>query len=210
VYGTLAVKVCGLREPENVVAVCALRPNYVGFIFVPHSKRFVGETPNPAAFAAVPDDIGRVAVFADAAFEHIERVVKTFNFKSVQLHGSEDVAYREKLRSVLPNVQIIQAVSVTADVNLAALNDSGVDLFLFDNGRGGTGQAFDWGRLREYRSAVPFLLAGGISVGDIGRIRTAFAEEPKLFGIDVNSAVETAPGIKDTHSIEALLREVRS
>ncbi len=38
----MVLKVCGLKDPENIKQV-ALKPDFMGFIFYPESKRFVGD-----------------------------------------------------------------------------------------------------------------------------------------------------------------------
>jgi len=43
----LQIKVCGMRDPLNLEQICALLPEFVGFIFYPRSKRFVGTRPDP-------------------------------------------------------------------------------------------------------------------------------------------------------------------
>jgi phosphoribosylanthranilate isomerase len=103
----------------------------------------------------------------------------------------------------------VKAIKVTSADDITAISErvESPDLFLLDSGSGGTGTPFDWSWLRSYRSAVPFLLAGGISPANIDDAVKAAREAPSCMGLDINSQFETSPGIKNIEQIkEALAR----
>ena len=81
------VKICGLRSASDVEAVAALRPNALGFVFWPRSKRFVEPGPVGAWTRSIDPSILRVGVFVDEDPAGILRAVETAGLNVVQLHG---------------------------------------------------------------------------------------------------------------------------
>lgn len=204
----MIIKVCGMREPENIRAVEALGIDLMGFIFWPPSSRYVGEVPS-----YLPRNCQRAGVFVDAALPEILAAEKGFHLDVVQLHGHETPESIAALKERLPAVRIIKSLAVTGPEDLAktAAYEDVCDAFLFDTkGKlpGGNGRQFDWNVLRHYKGRLPFLLSGGIGPGDGLRIR-AF-DVPGCLGIDLNSRFETAPGRKDVEALRTFIETVRS
>ncbi|NBX66444.1 MAG: phosphoribosylanthranilate isomerase [Proteobacteria bacterium] len=71
---------------------------------------------------------------------------------------------------------------------------------------GGTGQAFDWTLLANFKSARPWMLAGGLNAENVASAVTKLRPD----AVDVSSGVESAPGVKDPCKITAFLETVRS
>ncbi|MDR1816565.1 MAG: phosphoribosylanthranilate isomerase [Clostridiales Family XIII bacterium] len=200
------IKICGLSRPEDVDAVNAARPDYIGFVFAPGSRRRV--TPEQAAALRARLDAGivPVGVFVDAEVDEIAALVAAGTIEAVQLHGREDAAYVRVLRDLLPEgTAVIKAMRLDS---LPLGGESGADYILLDHGSGGTGEAFDW-RLLDGRCAdgcidgVPFFLAGGVNEGNL---EEALALGP--YAVDVSSGAET-DGVKDAGKISRLVAAVR-
>ena len=207
----MIIKVCGMREAGNIRAVEALGIDLMGFIFWPHSGRYVGEKP-----AYLPENCRRAGVFVDAPEQDILDAVKDFRLDVIQLHGQETseaiAALKERALSLNPALCIVKSLAVkeTGDLAQTAAYEDVCDAFLFDTkGKlpGGNGQQFDWNVLREYHGRLPFLLSGGIGPDDGARIR-AF-DVPGCIGIDLNSRFETAPGLKDVEALRTFIETVR-
>jgi phosphoribosylanthranilate isomerase len=203
----MIIKVCGMREPENIRAVEALGIDLMGFIFWPPSSRYVGEKP-----FYLPENCRRVGVFVDAAPEDILAAVRDFRLDVLQLHGHETPEAVAALKERLPAVRLVKSLAVKGpeDLEQAAAYEDVCDAFLFDTkGKlpGGNGRQFDWNVLRQYKGRLPFLLSGGIGPGDEARIR-AF-DVPGCLGIDLNSRFETAPGRKDVEALRTFIDTVR-
>ena len=200
------IKVCGMREAENIRAVEALGVDWLGFIFWPGSSRYVSERP-----AYLPEKAKRVGVFVDADVDDVLRHVADYRLDLVQLHGHESADYiRQLRRSGGASLPIIKAISVSSseDMTLCSAYMNVVDYFLFDTkspGVGGSGRQFDWTVLEAYDGSVPFLLSGGIGPDDAVRLN-AF-RHPLLAGIDLNSRFELRPGFKDTNKLKSFLYE---
>ena len=204
----MIIKVCGMRDPDNIRAVEALGIDLMGFIFWPKSSRFVGERPS-----YLPENCRRVGVFVDAAKEDILRTVEEFRLDVVQLHGHETPEAVGVLKEVLnPAVRIVKCLAVMTpeDLEQTAAYADVCEAFLFDTkGKlpGGNGKQFDWSVLQGYTGRLPFILSGGIGPGDAQRIREF--RHPACIGIDLNSRFEIAPALKDAASLKTFIETIR-
>lgn len=198
-----------MRDPENISGVVAALPDYMGFIFYPKSKRFVGFEPSPEMYAKIPDSVKKVGVFVNESQEKVLEISKKWNLDVVQLHGDESPEYCRQIQN--SGITVFKAFSVDELFDFATLNAySGVcDYFLFDTkGQlpGGTGQKFNWQLLKDYNVNVPFFLSGGICPDDL---ETVFNfSHPQLFGIDINSGFEVSPGLKDVAKVKHFISAV--
>lgn len=206
----LKIKVCGMRDPENISGVIAALPDYLGFIFYPKSKRFVGFEPSPEMLAEIPASVKKVGVFVDESPVKVFEISKNWKLDVVQLHGQETPEYCLQIRN--SGIIVFKAFSVDESFDFATLNAwSGVcDYFLFDTkGQlpGGTGQKFNWQLLENYSGNVPFFLSGGIVPDDLNSIEE-FSHQ-QLFGIDINSGFEIEPALKDVEKVRTFIEEIR-
>lgn len=196
------VKICGLKRTEDVDYVNRLVPDYVGFVFVPKSRRFVDFDYAEKLRNNLLQKIRVVGVFANAPEENIVESVERGLIDFVQLHGREDPAYLTRLRNRI-NVPIIQAFSISNSDDVEKLKNSRADFVLLDNGAGGTGKTFNWSLAPLI--GRPFFLAGGLNSKNIAEgIRLM-----KPFAVDVSSGVETN-GVKDFKKIQEIINIVRN
>ena len=221
----LIIKVCGMRDGENIRQVAELGVDWIGMIFWDKSPRNVTMIPTHAGI--IPDrgslspitsqcSPKRVGVFVDEMPQNIITRVVNFQLDLVQLHGHETPTVIRNLRSTLdpgirPGIKFIKAISVMSCEDIAAYKTYAdcVDYFLFDTKcptLGGSGCQFDWSILDAYDGDVPFLLSGGIGPDDADRVRDF--HHPKFIGIDLNSRFETEPALKDVAAIARFLKEL--
>ncbi len=204
----MIVKVCGMREAENIRAVEALGVDWMGFIFWEHSSRNVCQRP-----AYLPTRAKRVGVFVDASLDVVCQHVEVFGLDVVQLHGSESPAFLHDLRKALAgDVLIVKAFSIATrdDLLQTSLYEGLADYFLFDTKAqlvGGNGRKFDWSVLAHYVGSTPFLLSGGIGPDDASRL-SAFSH-PRLAGIDLNSRFEISPALKNVELLKQFLYDIQ-
>lgn len=206
----MKIKVCGLRDAENLKQIAELNPDFVGFIFYDQSPRFVGEDLDEETVKALPKTIRKVGVFVNASPDYILRNVKKYDFQYVQLHGNETPEYCRSLRN--RGISLIKAFRIDASFNFSMLNNykAHCDFFLFDakgDQPGGNGITFDWNILSRYDDEKPFFISGGIGLANLDQL--AQLKDMKLYGVDVNSQVETAPGMKDAAKVKELIDRVR-
>jgi phosphoribosylanthranilate isomerase len=201
------IKVCGMREPENILSVAALNPDYMGFIFYPPSPRFVGKDfMLPEGFPLL---IAKVGVFVNASSEEMIREMKRLSLDYLQLHGNESPEQVAELKKA--EMKIIKVFSVDEQFDFTKLipYEPHVDFFLFDTkGKyyGGNAMAFDWEILRHYQYDTPFFLSGGISPENVEKVSSLAALN--IHSLDINSGVEVSPGVKDTAKIGMIQRQV--
>lgn len=219
----MKIKVCGMRDGENIRRVAALGVDWIGMIFWDKSPRYVTMIPTDAGI--IPDradttpktDIKRVGVFVDEMPQNIITRAVNFELDLIQLHGHETPTMIRNLRRTLdpdicPGIQFIKAISVSCRDDIAAYKpyEDCVDYFLFDTKCptvGGSGSQFDWSVLEAYDGSKPFLLSGGIGPDDAERVRAY--HHPQCIGIDLNSRFETAPGVKDVDLLRTFIQHIK-
>jgi phosphoribosylanthranilate isomerase len=212
----LQIKVCGMREPENIRALNTLDVDMMGLIFYPKSPRYVRSIPVSAGI--VPDRAASllrpraklVGVFVNEMPQTVVTHAYNYRLDYIQLHGNETPTYIDNLKrtlisDILPDVKIIKAISIREadDVKRWRQYEGHIDLLLFDTKCktvGGSGEQFDWSVLSTYDGDIPFLLSGGIGPQDAESIRQF--KHPMFAGIDVNSKFEDAPAHKDIDKLQ--------
>ena len=208
------IKVCGMREVENIREVEALGIDLMGFIFWPKSSRYVNERP-----AYLPTQCKRVGVFVNEDAETIKKIAEDYALDYIQLHGSESPEQISHLSPLTSHLSIIKAfnIATTEDLEATKPYEGIVDYFLFDTkGKsvGGNGEKFDWSVLSDYVGETPFLLSGGIGPDDTERVKFFLTSHlspltsKKCIGIDLNSRFETAPAIKDVAVLSRFLSQL--
>jgi len=198
----IKLKVCGMREAVNILEVASLQPDYLGFIFYEKSKRFVGNDFSiPNEF---PSTIKRVGVFVNEKVDNILKLVSKYRLDFVQLHGDEILEDCKVLKENKIGVIKVFSIYNEFDFDKTKPFQSYSDYFLFDTkseSYGGSGKSFDWGLLKKYDQQIPFFLSGGLSP-DNSNIKEL--KGMNLHGIDVNSGVETSPGLKSIQKIKSI------
>ena len=205
----MKLKVCGMRDAENIKALGELNPDFIGFIFYDKSPRFVGNELEVQVLNSLPSGIKKVGVFVNASIDYILQNVRKYRLNYVQLHGNEMPDFCKSLR--LKGVNIIKAFRVDDTFIFSQLNNykPHVDFFLFDakgDGYGGNGITFDWNILKKYDNEKPYFLAGGISPDNVDELKNI---TPKPYAVDVNSKFELSPGMKDIEKLKELVLKVR-
>lgn len=194
------LKICGMKQPDNLAAVLALEPDYIGFIFYPQSARYVADL-DPELVKNIPEHIKTTGVFVDEKAETVNEKISTYQLKAVQLHGNESPAYCKGFKT---QAQVIKAFGIDESFDFDRLDDyyDSVDFFLFDTktaGHGGSGQSFNWRLLEKYQLDIPFFISGGVgleNITDLVRIN-----DERLYGVDVNSRFEISAALKDVEQL---------
>lgn len=199
-----------MRDPENISGVCEAMPDYLGFIFYPESKRFVGTDFSYANLKMIPETIKKVGVFVNEIPGVVLKNCRCLDLDVVQLHGNEIPAYCRQIKQ--SGITVFKAFSISENFNFEILKAySGVcDYFLFDtkgNLPGGTGLKFNWQLLQKYEGDTPFFLSGGIGPDDLEAIQKF--SHPRLFGLDINSGFEISPALKNVEKVRKFISEIR-
>lgn len=205
----LKLKICGMREPENMSRIGALQPDYLGLIFFEGSPRNVS-----GEIFQVDQKVKRTGVFVNASEEEILEKVQKYKLGAIQLHGEENPEFCKDLKKKLSEeTELIKVFGIKEEFDFSKLKpyEGVVDYFLFDTkgkNKGGNGVMFNWTVLENYPSTTPFFLSGGIGPEDVEAIKELYhtfqkrQKEQLFYGIDVNSKFETAPAVKDAESLK--------
>jgi len=195
-------KVCGMRDLANIEAVAACEPDYMGFIWVEKSPRYVGPD---FVIPTLSEKTQAVGVFVNESVANILALSKKAGFQVVQLHGEEGQEEIDTLRDA--GLVVIKAVSVATEVDMLGL-DLNPDYYLFDTKKGsqvgGTGEKFDWSILEAYTLGIPYFLAGGLDEASIKDAKKL----PGLYALDFNSKLESSPGMKDLVKVKEITQKI--
>lgn len=204
------VKICGTTNLENALFAVGEGVDALGFIFFPKSPRNIEPAAAREIIASLPLFVDRVGVFVNSPLKELVRIASV-GLSCIQLHGGESPGYCRELRAALPHCRIIKAFRVsdaTTAADIVPYNDV-VDAFLLDTykkgAEGGTGEVFNWDIVEKLDLQRPFLLAGGLDPDNI----TEAVRAVQPYCLDVNSGVESAPGVKDHNKVATLMAKVR-
>lgn len=206
----MIIKICGMRELDNIRTVAQTGIDWMGMIFWPRSSRYVSDL---TVADSIPEGIVRVGVFVDQHIDLIADIALRCRLNIIQLHGNESVEVIRQIRQRLgKEVKMMKAISVSSadDTNKAADYAEAADYLLFDTKCktvGGSGCQFDWSVLSQYRGSTPFLLSGGIGPDDVEAV--CRFRHPKMIGIDLNSKFEVAPAHKDAEKLSSFINELK-
>ena len=194
------IKLCGLSRPCDVEAANALKPDYIGFVFAPESKRYV--TPRQAAELKrlLSPEIAAAGVFVGEAPETVAELLNSGVIDAAQLHGDENGDYIRHLRQ-LTDRPVIRAFRIRTARDADMAESSPADYVLLDSGAG-TGNVFDWQWADRIRR--PFFLAGGLNAENV----ESAVKLLRPFAVDVSSGIET-DGRKDRGKMAAFVAAVR-
>ena len=194
------IKLCGMKSALDIEYANELKPDYIGFIFFPKSKRYV--TPDKAneLMERLDKNIIPVGVFVDEKIETILDIIGKGTIKAVQLHGDEDDNYIAELRKST-DATIIKAFKVKSSEDIEKAKKSTADYVLLDSGAG-SGKTFEHELIQNVDR--DFFLAGGLYPENV----VEAIDKYKPFAVDVSSSLETA-GFKDKHKMTAFVKAVR-
>ncbi|HEX7708304.1 MAG TPA: phosphoribosylanthranilate isomerase [Thermoanaerobaculia bacterium] len=204
------IKICGITRGEDALVCAELGADFIGFIFVPFTPRYI----EPEAASAIADLLAErakggerspkiVGVFRDSSVDYVRQIASVTRLDAVQLHGSET---DDDIRELgLPAIKTFRIDTTLPDTS-GFPNARWLLFDAFDEQRaGGTGRRFDWSLLSAYPRTQPFFLAGGLRPENVAAAISAVRPD----AIDVSSGVEQAPGIKDHDRLRLLFERVR-
>jgi len=209
----MKIKVCGMKDAENIEAISQLEVDYLGFIFYKASPRYA------EILVHLPENIRKVGVFVNETEELILEKVKQFNLDVIQLHGHETPEFCEDLSEALakkghPKVELWKVFSIKTPEDFKGMEAYSfyVNKYLLDTKgqyRGGNGQKFDWQMLYQKDFSKPVMLSGGIVPEDAKAVVKLY-QDGIIQGVDVNSGFEEEPGFKNKTAIKEFIKTIRT
>jgi phosphoribosylanthranilate isomerase len=210
----LLVKICGLKTPETLDVALEAGADMVGFVFFAPSPRNLGYAAARVLGERVKSRAGKVALTVNASDDMLAEIVDTLRPDMLQLHGTETpervVAVRTRF-----GLPVMKALPIEDRTSLSPIRlyAKVADRIIFDarppreaTRPGGLGKPFDWRLLQDIDAEVPFVLSGGLDVGNVSDA-LSITRAP---GVDVSSGVERTPGEKDADKIRAFVRAARN
>ena len=198
----MRVKFCGITNMDDAAEAVRLGAWAIGLIHFDGSPRDV----DPAVAAQVGAAFRRkcevVGVFVNPTLEEVDRAVENADLTMVQLNGAEGVQFCAEVAR-RTGLKVAKAIHVASAADVHAAEAYRTDFHLFDRrGKGqwgGTGESFDWELLRNHRSEVPDILAGGLRPDNVAQAIAV----TRPYAVDVASGVEAEPGRKDHSAMAA-------
>lgn len=194
------IKFCGLSRTCDIENANELKPDYIGFVFAPKSRRYVTYEKAAELKSRLSSEIQAVGVFVNEDPQNIAKLLQDDIIDIAQLHGDEDEDYIAQLR-LLTDKKIIKAFRIKTVKDIKIAEQSTADYILLDSGAG-TGEVFDWGFVKSIRR--PYFLAGGLDARNAASAIKALYP----FAVDVSSGIET-DGVKDKTKMAAFIAAVR-
>ncbi len=204
---TIHTKICGIKTPEALNACVKVGVRFVGFVFYPHSPRYVNIGTARELALMLPTGVRSVALFVDPTNEQLEQVLGHVQVDMIQLHGGESPSRLSEIKARYA-IPIIKAFPVREAIDIdkcSAYKDA--DWYLFDtkpidsNIKGGSGQSFDWSLLNEREFDKKWFLSGGLTTNNVSRALSMLSPD----ALDVSSGVESIRGVKDLDKIRAFI-----
>lgn len=211
----LQIKVCGMRNAQNIDEVLALRPDWLGLIFYPDSPRYV-DVAESSYWKDISLQTRLTGVFVNADLPFILDRVNFYHLGAIQLHGKESPEQCANIReSLSEELYLIKAFGISDQFHWEECDnfEHVVDYFLFDTSsvqHGGTGKKFDWTLLSGYQGDVPYFLSGGIGIEDMQQVRGLAMEDNRLQAVDLNSRFEFSPSMKNTILLDEAFKLIRN
>jgi phosphoribosylanthranilate isomerase len=211
---SLLVKICGLSTRETLDVALGAGADMVGFVFFPPSPRHLSLETARELGRQAKGRAAKVALTVDADDATLANIVETLQPDLLQLHGKETVARLRDIKQKF-GLPVMKALPVETAADLAPLAGYAAvaDRILFDarapkeaTRPGGLGAVFDWHLLEKLDLQLPFMVSGGLHVGNVAEAVRA----TRTGGVDVSSGVERSPGVKDPEMIRAFIRAARS
>jgi len=199
----ISTKICGITNLSD--AQCAVRngASAIGFIFYENSPRAISIENAKIISDQITGEISRIGVFVNHEKDFIDEAISEVPLNMIQLHGDESPEFCNQF-----DVPVIKALRIKDDASLSIMDQYKVDGFLLDtfskDHYGGTGETFDWSLLNK-KSNTPIILSGGLNPENI--LDAISAVNPSA--VDINSGVESSPGLKDHSKIEQLFNQLK-
>ena len=194
------IKFCGLTRPCDIETANEIKPDYIGFVFAPNSKRRVGYKQAVDLKNLLSKEIKAVGVFLN---EDISQVISLLNLgiiDAAQLHGDENPEYITRIQKETGK-PVIKAFQIHSEADVAAAEETIADYIILDAGTG-EGKTFDWNLIDNFKK--PYFLAGGLNAENV----TAAMHKLHPYALDVSTGIET-DGFKDKEKMAEFAAAVR-
>jgi phosphoribosylanthranilate isomerase len=205
----MRVKICGVTNLDDAAEAVRLGAWAVGLVHFDESPRRCEPAEAVRIGAAFRRKCEVVGVFVNPELDQVAKAVEDAGLTMVQLNGEEGPAFCGEVAR-RTGLKVAKAIHVASAADIHAAEALRTDFHLFDRRGdglwGGTGESFDWGLLREHRSEVPAIVAGGLRPDNVAEA----IEVAHPYAVDVASGVEAEPGRKDHAAMTAFFEAAQA
>lgn len=206
------VKICGLRQVEDIQATVHAGADAIGLVFYPPSPRAVTVEQANILSQHLPPYVQLVGLFVNAQLDEIQAILQKVPLDVLQFHGDETPKQCQAIAQTLGR-RWYKALQVKDDVNMDELlkqidayRQAGASAILLDayhpDLKGGTGHTFDWTKFPK--SDIPLILAGGLTPENVADA----IQLTQPYAVDVSGGVEQSKGVKDSDKIYQFVQQV--
>ena len=201
----IPVKICGITSTEDAELAINFGASAIGMIFYPGSPRCVSMSTAKMISNSAQEKVKIVGVFIDEDVDKVNNTIKELDLNMVQLHGDETPEYCD-----IMTLPVIKVFRVGNGFDSRVLRDYHVTAFLFDTYQkgklGGTGDVFNWELISKINTDTPIILSGGLNGDNI--LKGIETVNPSA--VDVNSGVESEPGVKDAEKVKNIFTKLEN
>jgi phosphoribosylanthranilate isomerase len=198
----LFVKICGITSEADALLAISFGADAVGFIFAP-SPRQVSAQAVADIVKRLPLDILTVGVFRDESPKRVVEIANQIGLGAVQLSGHETAEDSQWIRQRVNRT--IKAFTA-GDRTIKRFPEFGADYLLIDGASPGSGEVFDWRLAEGVDDPSRMIVAGGLRPDNVGQA----VSHLHPFGVDVDSGVESSPGVKDPQKLRDFVVNARA
>ena len=201
----LLIKVCGITRVKDAKASVSLGADLLGFIFYKKSPRYITPAKVLKIVSSIPVTTRRVGVFVNENNEKILSIANRLQLDFIQLSGDET---KKDIRFLQKNgYKVIKTVRISSNSEISSLKATIADIVHLDTADkklyGGVGKQFNWDT-KTGKVNLPLMLAGGINKENV--LEGIKKIQPII--VDVNSGVESKPGIKSELKLKEFFKTV--
>lgn len=188
------VKICGIRNIEIAKAAVKLGADFLGFNFVPGSKRNIDPDIALEIINSVRGEVKIVGVFQDAKINEVNKIASDLKLDYIQLHGREDNEYINEV--AIPVIKSITIKGQPAKIK--------ADYFLLDRPKRGQGKMVDLEKAHHLAVSFPLFYGGGLTADNVSKV----VRKVKPFAVDVAGGIETNDH-QDLEKIKLFIRNAK-
>lgn len=199
------VKICGLKNKEDILFAVNCGVDYIGLAFVPGHRHFINPPQVARIMSEIKDKVAVVGIFVDEKIEKIKQIHDLCRLDFIQLHGEELPPFCNQVKTFS---KIIKAFKFGQEASVEQakqqMNRYRVNYYIIDRQIQGEGEALDYLFAQKLACQFPTFLSGGLTANNVKEAILAV----KPYGVDVSSGIETER-ITDRRKIKAFIQEAK-
>ena len=198
---SLTIKICGITSYMDALMATSFGATHLGFILYEKSPRYIDRYQAGKILGRLQSvTFSSVAVMVNPSLSFLNEIKSCgFDFFQVHFQSNIETCKVEEWSDIVGPENLWLAPRISAEQRFPAKLLPCANTILLDaydeKKHGGTGKTSDWKRFCEWKKEHPgknWILAGGIGPENLERALV----ETSPNGIDLNSGVESTPGVK--------------